>query len=200
MTTPSTRVTTPEGFFDAALDEAIELLPRLRALTPVIARIAAAMTASWDRGGKILFAGNGGSAADAMHFAEELVVRYHRDRKALAAIAFLDPTTVTCAGNDLGYDHVFSRQIEALAKPEDVFIGVTTSGNSPNLLAAFKAARAMGLTTIGFLGKDGGAAKSLVDIPLVIPSARTARVQEAHKMIYHALCDYIDAWALGETK
>lgn len=189
----------PEGFYAAALAESIELLPRLAALQPLVAAVARAMVASWDKGGKIFFAGNGGSAADAMHFAEELVVRYNRDRKALAALALLDPTTVTCAGNDMGYDHVFSRQIEALGKKEDVFIGVTTSGNSANLLAAFKLARSMGLYTIGFLGKDGGAAKALVDLPLIVPSARTARVQEAHKMIYHSICDYIDAWALGEV-
>ncbi|HEY0009369.1 MAG TPA: SIS domain-containing protein [Tepidisphaeraceae bacterium] len=190
---------TPEGYFDAALAEAIELFPKLSALQPQVAQVAHAMTGAWDQGKKILFAGNGGSAADAMHFAEELVVRYHRDRRALAALALLDPTAITCAGNDMGYEKVFSRQIEALGQAGDVFIGVTTSGNSVNLLKAFEVAKAKGIYTIGFLGKDGGAAKAMIDLALIVPSARTARVQEAHKMIYHAICDYVDAWALGET-
>jgi D-sedoheptulose 7-phosphate isomerase len=189
---------TPEGLFEAALQESIELQSRLQLLTPTIGRIVRLMTRAWDSGNKILFAGNGGSAADAMHFAEELVVRYNRNRRALAAIALQDPTTITCAGNDLGYDHIFSRQIEALAKPGDVFFGITTSGNSPNILAALQACKSQHVHTVGFLGKDGGQAKSLCDIPLIIPSPRTARVQEAHKMIYHAMCDYFDAWALGE--
>ena len=190
---------TVEGFLETSLDQTAALLPKVRELAPVVKRIADAMIASWDRGGKILFAGNGGSAADAMHFAEELVVRYCRDRKALAAIALLDSTVITCAGNDYGYDRIFSRQIEALAKPEDVFIGVTTSGNSANIKLAFESAKKIGTKTIGFLGKDGGACKSLCDIPLVVPSPVTARVQEMHKLIYHSLCDYIDAWALGEV-
>lgn len=190
---------TPESFFEAALNESLELQSRLKDLSGVIGQIVRLMTAAWESGNKVLFAGNGGSAADAMHFAEELVVRYHRDRKALPALALLDPTTLTCAGNDMGFEHVFSRQIEALGKPGDVFIGITTSGNSLNILRALECARKMRIRTIGFLGKDGGKARSLCDIALVIPSARTARVQEAHKMIYHAMCDYFDAWALGET-
>lgn len=191
--------TTPEGLFEAALQESIELQSQLKPLAPTIGRIVRLMTSAWDSGNKIMFAGNGGSAADAMHFAEELVVRYNRNRKALAALALLDPTTVTCAGNDMGYDQIFSRQLDALAKPGDVFIGITTSGNSPNILKALEVAKTHGVHTVGFLGKDGGQAKGLCDIPLIIPSPRTARVQEAHKMIYHAMCDYFDAWALGEV-
>lgn len=190
---------TPECFFEKALDESLELQARLRSLSGTIGQIVRLMIRSWESGNKVLFAGNGGSAADAMHFAEELVVRYHRDRKALPALALLDPTTVTCTGNDMGFEHVFSRQIEALGKAGDVFIGITTSGNSLNILRALECARKMQLHTIGFLGKDGGKARSLCDIALVIPSPRTARIQEAHKMIYHAMCDYFDAWALGET-
>lgn len=190
---------TPECFFEKALDESLELQARLRSLSGTIGQIVRLMIRSWESGNKVLFAGNGGSAADAMHFAEELVVRYHRDRKALPALALLDPTTVTCTGNDMGFEHVFSRQIEALGKAGDVFIGITTSGNSLNILRALECARKMQLHTIGFLGKDGGKARSLCDIALVIPSPRTARIQESHKMIYHAMCDYFDAWALGET-
>lgn len=180
-----------------ALDEWQSLLPTLRAMTTVFDQVAKAFTDCWDRGGKILFAGNGGSAADAMHFAEELVVRFNKDRRALAAIALLDPTNITCAGNDMGYDQVFSRQIDALGKPEDVFVAITTSGNSPNILRALDSARKMNMQCIGFLGKAGGKAKDLCHLNLIIPSATTARVQEAHKLFYHSLCVHIDEWALS---
>lgn len=182
-----------------SIEQTTALLPAIKGLAPVVDQIAALFTTAWANGGKVLFAGNGGSAADAMHFAEEFVVRYRRDRRALAAIAFLDPTSVTCAGNDLGYDHIFSRQVEALGRPGDVFVGLTTSGNSRNIALAFEAAKKNGLKTIGFLGKDGGVCKAIVDVPLVIPSPITARVQEMHKLIFHSICEHVDAWALGEV-
>jgi len=182
-------------FYNAALDESAALLPALRALAPTVCEIARRFTSAWDRGNKIFFAGNGGSAADAMHFSEELVVRYARDRRPLASLALLDPTAVTCAGNDMGFDQIFSRQIDALGKPGDVFVGITTSGNSPNILRALDSCKKAGIETIGFLGKDGGKAANLCDVALVVPSNNTARVQEAHKLIFHSLCDYIDAWA-----
>ncbi len=190
---------TPDEFFSEALRESIDLLPKLKSLGPVINQIARSFVDAWQNDRKIIFAGNGGSAADAMHFAEELVVRYHRDRRALAAIALLDPTSVTCAGNDMGYDAIFSRQIEALGQKGDVFVGITTSGNSSNIIKALEVAKRKEIKTIGFLGKDGGKAKTLCDLNLIIPHSRTARVQEAHKLIYHSLCDYIDAWALDEV-
>jgi D-sedoheptulose 7-phosphate isomerase len=182
-----------------SVDQTAALLPAVRALGGQLNELATLLTTSWDAGGKVLFAGNGGSAADAMHFAEELVVRYHRDRRALAAVALLDVTSITCAGNDLGYNQIFSRQVEALGRPGDVFAGLTTSGNSPNVLRAFETAKRQGLKTIGFLGRDGGKALELCDLALVVPSPVTARVQELHKVLFHSLCDYIDAWALGET-
>jgi len=190
---------TPEACFEAALQDSIDLLPTLKSLAPTIGNITRAMIAAWNSGNKILFCGNGGSAADAMHYSEELVVRYHRDRKALAAIALLDPSAITCVGNDYGYDQIFSRQIDALARPGDVLVALTTSGNSANIIKALEIARSRGVVTVGFLGKDGGKAKSLCDLALVIPSQSTARIQEAQKMIYHSMCDYIDAWALGEV-
>ena len=181
----------------AALDETVALLPKLRDLSPQVVAIAKCFTTAWDAGAKVLFAGNGGSAADAMHFSEELVVRYAKDRRALASLALLDVTAVTCAGNDMGFEQIFSRQIEALARPGDVFVGITTSGNSPNILRAFAAAKKVGAINVGFLGKDGGAAASLCDVALIVPSHNTARIQEVHKLIFHSLCDYIDAWAMG---
>lgn len=190
---------TSSHYLNESLDQTAALLPRVREMGPLIDQLAAMLTTAWDAGGKVMFAGNGGSAADAMHFAEELVVRYRRDRRGLAALAFLDPTTVTCAGNDMGYDHIFSRQIEALGRPGDVFVGLTTSGNSVNVANAFALARKNGLKTVGFLGKDGGQCRALCDLALVVPSPVTARVQEMHKLIFHSLCEYVDAWALGEV-
>ena len=187
------------AYLSESLDQTAALLPGVRAMAPQVDEMAAMLTGCWNAGGKVMFAGNGGSAADAMHFAEELVVRYRRDRRGLAAMAFLDPTSVTCAGNDMGYDHIFSRQIEALGKPGDVFVGLTTSGNSTNVAMAFELAKKQGLKTVGFLGKDGGRCKALVDLALVVPSPITARVQEMHKLIFHSLCEHIDAWALGEV-
>jgi len=107
-------------------------------------------------------------------------------------MSLLDTAAVTCAGNDFGFEQVFSRQIEAFGNPGDVFIGFTTSGNSPNMLLAFEAARKQGLVTAGFLGKDGGKAKALCDIAIVVPSPITARVQEGHKLLYHSLCEWVD--------
>ena len=181
-----------------SLEQTAALIPAVKKLGPQLDALAAMLTGCWDGGGKVLFAGNGGSAADAMHFAEEFVVRYHRDRRALAAVALLDATTVTCAGNDLGYVQIFSRQVEALGRPGDVFVGLTTSGNSANVLRAFETAKRLGLKTVGFLGRDGGKAIELCDLPIVVPSTMTARVQEMHKLVFHSLCDYVDAWALGE--
>ena len=182
-----------------SLQQTATLIPVVKAMGPQLDALATMLTRVWDAGGKVLFAGNGGSAADAMHFAEELVVRYHRDRRALAAVALLDTTTITCAGNDLGYVQIFSRQVEALGRPGDVFVGLTTSGNSANVLRGFEMARRLGLATVGFLGRDGGKALELCDLALVVPSPATARVQEMHKLLFHSLCEYVDAWALGEA-
>lgn len=175
------------------LNELAELLPKLAALEPQMTRLAQAATACWQRRGKLLIAGNGGSAADAMHFAEELSIRFHKNRRALAAIALCDPTVITCAGNDFGYDRVFSRQVEALGNPGDILIILTTSGNSTNLVLAVEAAKANGLTTVAFLGKDGGKVRGRCDIELIIPSPTTHHIQEAHKVLYHTLCQWIDA-------
>src|SRR5215217_5372247 len=152
----------------------LTLLPKLVALEPEMTRLGEALMKAWGNRGKALAAGNGGSAADAMHLAEELVVRFQKNRRALAAMALLDTTAITCAGNDFGFDQVFSRQVEAFGNPGDVFIGFTTSGNSTNMLKAFEAARKQGLVTAGFLGKDGGNAKALCDIALLVPSPVTA--------------------------
>jgi D-sedoheptulose 7-phosphate isomerase len=146
------------------------------------------------RGGKLLTCGNGGSAADALHLAEELVGRYNAERRALPAICLnADVTALTCIGNDYGYDQVFSRQVEALGRPGDVLVGFTTSGNSPNVLAAFHRARDLGVTTILVGGKNGGLAKGLCEHEIIVPSFTTARIQEVHTLILHQWLESIDA-------
>jgi D-sedoheptulose 7-phosphate isomerase len=176
-----------------SVDDLKALLPAVAALHEPLHRLGQAMLECWKNRGKVLIAGNGGSAADAMHFAEELTVRYQKNRRALAAMALCDPTVLTCAANDFGYESVFSRQVEAFGNPGDLFIGLTTSGNSPSILRAVELAKSRGLTTVAFLGKDGGRLRGQCDIELLVPSPVTARVQEAHKLLYHALCEWIES-------
>jgi D-sedoheptulose 7-phosphate isomerase len=177
---------------DQAVEDLRELLPKIAALEPQVQRLADAMLRCWEGGGKLLLAGNGGSAADAMHFAEELSVRFMKNRRALAAIALCDPTVITCAANDFGYEMIFSRQIEALGKRGDLFICFTTSGNSANILRAIDAAKSRGLVTAAFLGKEGGKCRGNCDIELIVPANVPHRVQEGHKILYHTLCEWVD--------
>lgn len=144
-------------------------------------------------GGRLLAFGNGGSAADAQHLVTELVVRYERDRRPLSAIALsTDPSIVTAAANDLGYDAVFRRQVEAHGKPGDVAVGITTSGRSPNVLSGLEAARDAGMLTIGLTGRGGGGVAGLVDYLIDVPHERTARIQEVHGMVIHVLCQIVE--------
>ncbi len=144
-------------------------------------------------GKKILLFGNGGSAADAQHIAAELTGRYKSERKGLPAIALTtDTSALTAIGNDYGYDIVFSRQVEALANEGDLLIGISTSGNSENVIKALKTGRAMGCKTIGLSGKDGGKMNNLCDLNVIVPSSDTPRIQEMHIMIGHIICQAID--------
>lgn len=145
------------------------------------------------RGCKLLVCGNGGSAADAQHLAAELTGRYLKERRALAAIALTtDTSALTAIGNDYSYDYVFARQVEALARPGDLLVGISTSGNSANVIRAVEVAKSLGVRTIGLLGRDGGKLRSMVDDPLVVPSTVTARIQEVHQMVYHFWCEALD--------
>lgn len=156
-----------------------------RALTMVRETVAA--------GGTLFFCGNGGSAADAQHMATEYVVRYTRTRRAYPAIALTTDTSIlTAAGNDLGFDQVFARQIEALARPGDLVIIHSTSGNSPNVLAAAGAARAKGIRALAFSARDGGVLHTMVDHSVIIPTSRTDRAQELHMCIEHLICDLVE--------
>jgi D-sedoheptulose 7-phosphate isomerase len=144
-------------------------------------------------GGKVLAFGNGGSAADAQHFACELVGRFLRDRPALAAMALTtDPSVMTAIGNDMGYDAVFRRQIEAHGRPGDVALGISTSGRSPNVLEALRVARARGLLTIGMTGGGGGRMEGLVHYLVDVPSHDTPRIQEVHTTVVHVLCQIVE--------
>jgi D-sedoheptulose 7-phosphate isomerase len=168
------------------------------ALTPEycasVERAAEALARALQAGGKLLIMGNGGSAADAQHIAAELVGRYKVERKALAAIALTtDSSILTAWSNDYSYDTVFSRQVEALARPGDIVWGISTSGNSGNVVRAFESARAIGATTMGLLGRDGGKLLPLSDVAIVVPLPDTDRIQTAHLLTYHALCAHLDS-------
>jgi D-sedoheptulose 7-phosphate isomerase len=148
---------------------------------------------SYRNGGKMLLMGNGGSAGDAQHIAAEFIGRYKKERKPVAAIALtVDSSILTCVGNDYGYENVFARQVEGLAKKEDVVIAISTSGNSENVIRGVEKAREIGAKTIGLLGKQGGKLKDMVDLAIVVPSSDTARIQEAHITIGHIICEILD--------
>jgi len=157
------------------------------------AAAAEAMVTALRSGGRILACGNGGSAADAQHFAAELVGRFERERAAMAAIALTTDTSIlTALANDYDFTMVFARQVEALGRPGDVLLGVSTSGGSANVLAAFETAKAGGLTTVALTGRDGGAVGAAADIHINVPAASTARVQEVHRTLLHAVCALIE--------
>lgn len=158
-----------------------------------VAKAAEIIAESLAIGGKVLICGNGGSASDALHFCGEVVGRFQKERKAAPAIPLnADVATMTAVGNDYGYEVIFERGVQAFMKSDDVFIGISTSGNSENVLKAVKAAKEIGGTTIAFLGKTGGKIKNEVDIPIVVPSDNTARIQESHICIIHTICDLIE--------
>jgi D-sedoheptulose 7-phosphate isomerase len=181
-----------KDLLNKAVDDLGQMLPKLRLMDQTLQKLGEAMMACWGKRGKVLTAGNGGSTADAMHMAEELCVRFMKNRKGLAAIALCDPTVITCAGNDFGFEAIFSRQVEALGNPGDILVVFTTSGNSPNILRAIQQAKSQGLVTVGFLGKDGGKARGQCDIEFIIPAQVPHRIQEGHKILLHTLCEWVD--------
>ncbi len=180
----------PATLFKSEFAEHSDVVRRTETeLAVKFAELVRACTTSIRAGGKLMFFGNGGSAADAQHLATELTVRYKADRAAIAAIALTtDSSALTAAGNDLGFDRIFARQIEALGRPGDVAVAISTSGKSPNIIAALKQARAMGLVTAAFGGKSGGDMGGLADHLLAVPSTTTARIQEMHITLGQILC------------
>ncbi len=169
------------------------------AFTDAVARAAERIARVLTEGGKVLVFGNGGSAADAQHMAAELVGRFRRDRRGLPAIALTtDSSALTSIGNDFGFDRIFARQVEALGAPGDVAVAISTSGNSPNVLAAVTAAREIGLAVVALSGGAGGPLARAADIAIVAPASETARIQECHIAAIHALCEAVDeAFAEG---
>jgi D-sedoheptulose 7-phosphate isomerase len=165
----------------------------LDACLPAMTAAANALVAAYRAGHKALFFGNGGSAADAQHLAAEFVGRYLRERSPLPAVALSENTSaMTAISNDYGYDHIFSRQLQALAVPGDVAVAISTSGNSPNVVAAILSARKIGLHTVGLTGESGGKMRELVDTLIAVPSNETPRIQECHILVGHALCDAVE--------
>lgn len=154
----------------------------------------AAMVKSLESGGKIISCGNGGSLCDAMHFAEELTGRYRDNRQPLAAISISDPSHMACVGNDYGYDHVFSRYLQAVGNKGDVLLGISTSGNSANVLKAAEVAKEKGIVVVGLTGKDGGKLAPLCDVEVRVPwNGYADRIQEIHIKVIHSLIDYIES-------
>lgn len=186
------RARASQHFLDsiAVKQEAEKILPEQ------IARGIVAMTDCLRSGGKVMACGNGGSAADAQHFAAELIGRFERERQELAAIALTTDTSIlTAVGNDYSYDEIFSKQVRGLGKKGDILIGISTSGNSKNVVKAIEAAKKLGIKIIALTGNGGGKIASLLgtdDIHLCAPSTRTARIQETHLVLLHALCDGVD--------
>ena len=184
-------------------DDSIATKQRVVAmLTPHIVAASSAMVNCLKNGGKILSCGNGGSAADAQHFAAELVGRFERERDELAAIAFTtDSSILTAVGNDYSFDEIFSKQVRALGKPDDILFAISTSGNSKNVVAAIDAAHLKRMHVVAMTGRDGGKAAGLMqdgDVLLNVDSQRTIRIQEVHLLILHCLCDAIDNLMFGE--
>jgi D-sedoheptulose 7-phosphate isomerase len=168
----------------------------ISALSPLTAQAVEQMFEAIQSGGKILACGNGGSAADAQHFAAELVGRFERERQELGAIALTtDSSILTAIGNDYGYDEIFSKQVRAIGRPEDVLLAISTSGNSKNVILAIEAAKKIGMKIIALTGKGGGKMRDILgqqDVHLCVPTDRTARIQETHLLLLHCLCDGID--------
>jgi len=200
MTKPDTAPAVDRASF---VDREFNSLERLaaetrRILAPRIVVAADRMAETVRRGGQVLFCGNGGSAADAQHVAAEFVVRLDRDREGMRARALTtDASVLTAISNDLGYENVFARQVETLARPEDLLVLISTSGKSPNLTRAAEAARKIPIPTVALLGKKGGDLAGLVDHPLVVPSAETAHIQELHCAIGHILCALVEQAVFG---
>ena len=184
--------------FEHSIGEHLRVIEQLRSCQPVLERIARTMSKAILDGKKILWCGNGGSAADSQHLAAELIGRFLQERRALPSIALTTNTSIlTAIGNDYGYEHVFRRQVEALCQPGDVLVGLSTSGNSKNICLALETARGIGTITVAFTGKNGGLMAGLADETLYIPSEETPRIQESHILCGHMICDYIERSVCG---
>lgn len=181
------------SLFIERLKEHHEVMRSIESQADLFDEIAAKMIAAIKAGGKICFMGNGGSASDSQHLAAELVGRFQKERRSIASIALTTDTSIlTAVANDYGYDEIFARQIEGLCGPNDVVVGLSTSGNSPNVLRGISKAKELGIFTVGLAGKEGGDLKKAADLTFVVASPKAARTQEAHIFIGHTLCEMIE--------
>jgi D-sedoheptulose 7-phosphate isomerase len=182
-----------------AVEEHVSLAGRIDGLLPTAVAISEELIACYERGGRVYTFGNGGSAADSLHFAEELVARFKRERRPLPAQSLAaDPATLTCIANDFDFDDLFARQVQAFVREGDVAIGFTTSGRSPNVVRALAVAREQGAVTVLFGGGQGTPAADHAEHALVVPSDSTARVQEMHVLLLHVVLDAVDRWAAAQ--
>ena len=180
----------------AGLEEHRAVVAGMDELIPIVRDLTERICEAFASGHRLYTFGNGGSAADAQHLAAEMIGRYLRERRPLPAVALsVDPSVVTCIGNDYDFDAVFARQVEGLAEPGDIVIGFSTSGRSPNVVRGLVAAKRAGATAVLFAGGDGGAARQQADIAVLVPSTTTARIQEMHLLLLHVLSDGVDRWA-----
>ncbi len=188
-------------FAQEQMERSVAALSSMRAdkeILGTLMREAREVANRLSKGGKLMIAGNGGSAADAQHMAAEFVSRLTKDRPAMHALALTtDSSILTAVGNDYGYDKVFQRQIEAVGRPEDVFLAISTSGNSPSILLALRQCRAMGIRSIGLTGQEGGAMKDLCDAVVRVPSRITQHIQECHLVLEHTLCGLVERACFG---
>lgn len=182
----------------SGLEELSAVLNAMRPLAERIAYLGRLVRQAIRDGHKVMTVGNGGSAADALHLAEELVGRYHRPRPPMPAICLCaDTTALTCIANDFGFEHVFARQVEALGAAGDILVVFSTSGRSPSVIEAIAVARRRRVVTLGLLGKDGGVASTMVDEALIVPSSNTARIQEVHTFVLHCWLEMLEADPVG---
>jgi D-sedoheptulose 7-phosphate isomerase len=181
------------SLFIKNLEEHLEVINRLSVLDNEVSNLGKLAAHTLDSGGKIFFCGNGGSAADSQHLAAELTGRFIKDRRPLAAIALTtDSSALTCIANDYAFEEVFARQVLALGRRGDLLVGISTSGNSKNIIRAIGQAKTVGVTSVGLLGRGGGQLRTLCDHAIVVPSDVTARIQESHILIGHTLCGLIE--------
>jgi D-sedoheptulose 7-phosphate isomerase len=186
--------------FDNALQRHIDTFNQLQTIKETTEQLADQIDACFQSGGKLIFMGNGGSAADSQHLAAEFVIRYKAERRPLAAISLtVDTSILTAHSNDYSFDSVFTRQVEALAKSEDLIIGISTSGNSANIIDAIEAGKSIGCNTWAWTGADGGKLNDIADHLIKIPSDETARIQEAHIFVGHWLCEEMDRRTSSEN-
>lgn len=184
---------------EKTISESVEVLKDCTNLINEISGVISAITSCLKNGNKVIIFGNGGSAADAQHIAAELIGRFQKERKSFPAIALTtDSSILTAISNDYSFDQVFKRQCEALVSHGDVVIGISTSGKSINVIRGLEAAKKKGAITIGLLGSKGGTIKSIVDISLIVNSSSTPRIQEAHRLIYHIICDNVERMLVSD--